>query len=181
MEVSTEQCRRVADAARGFLRRWSDRFTREHLDDLVQETVVESMRGIGGLRDPLRLEAFARTVARRRRAKAIGQKQRKPLHESLSVCEEPIDRTPQDAVVCIEGIALDRNWVLDRLAALLQTLEPSSRALLSDFYGGASHAELSARFSIPASSVKKRLYRSRRKLRALFLAHVRIVRRKVEA
>lgn len=173
MEMSANAWNQAQATARGFLCRWSDRFTRRHLDDLVQDTLMESYRSIPHLRDGSKVDAFVRTIARRRRAQSLDAERRRKAAYDRYEPAASISDSESDELWTVAGATVSKDWLLSQLKSLLDGLAPLSRALVRGYYEGMSCAELASRYSIPAGSVRKRIHRTRVQLRMLFQMRVR--------
>lgn len=158
-----------------FLQRWDDPLTAGRMEDFAQEAAWTSIRLLPRLRDPSRVGAVARTVARRLRAHAYVEDRRERdareqrtrmwwlpgLHRTAVVREdEPAFR--------VRGVPVTRAWLAGQLPQVLERLSPGNRELLLRYYGGAPTAELARSAGIRADLVKSRLHRSRERLRKAF-------------
>lgn len=164
--AGAEQIRIVLSDLRRFVQQWSDPFTHNCSDDLVQEAALATWQAARHLRRPERAPAFARTVARRTRSHWLQAQARRP---ALSVDELRVDagarpRLGSD-VILIGDRRVPVHRLCDELRELLCRLPLLSAVVVQGFYRGVSVAELAARYGIGVDSVKKRLFRSRQVLR----------------
>lgn len=167
MDESGTVWRRALRDSNAFLGRWADPLTHRERDDLAQDAVLVAWRNKAVLRDPNRLGAFVRTVARRLRARAVRSSSRNP-EEWLAGDETAI--WPEARPGTVRQVRIGRrlvpeDWLLDRLQACLGQLAPTNRRLLVGFYEGFSCSELSDRFGLSEAAVKVRLHRGRACLR----------------
>jgi RNA polymerase sigma-70 factor (ECF subfamily) len=157
----------VADS---FLSRWKDRFTRNLRDDLAQEAAVEVWRCRERVRHPARLDAFVRTVSRRLRCRAMREQAREAVRLHDRSVWDRVSADDRRSVLRIGSEWRDARSMLEFLEQAMARLSTLNRQLLRGFYEGFSCSELAERYGIPESSVKVRLYRSRRRLRTDFAA-----------
>jgi RNA polymerase sigma factor (sigma-70 family) len=157
------------------LTRWQDRFTASWADDLAQEAAIEAWRRRDTLRRPEKWSSFVRTIARRRRSRAVMVESRLPLR-SLDSEIEQVDQLPAPSRpperVAVGGRQVPLSWCLDELDALLPRLGALNERIVRSYYEGFSCSELAERYRLPEESVKVRLYRSRRRIRREFEGRV---------
>lgn len=170
-----ELAERVHREVLRFLQRWDDPITVARMEDFAQEAAWTSIRMLPRLRDPSRAGAFARTVARRLRARAYAEERRlreareqrarswwvHGSHRSCAVRED-------EPCLQLHGMPVARAWLVEQLPRVLERLTPRNRDLLVRYYGGAPTAELARSTGIRADVVKSRLHRSRVSLRKTF-------------
>jgi RNA polymerase sigma-70 factor (ECF subfamily) len=173
-ELLVLQCQEGdADAMRSLVARWQPRLSRfawrltldrEAARDVVQETWLAIVRGLRRIDDPARFRGWAyrivankcadwtrRRTVRREAARAIG-------HAAAIAGVEPAAVT--DA---IDEAAADR---MRRLRTALANLPAEQRAILTLHYlDGMSVGEIAGVLSVPAGTVKSRLYHARNRLR----------------
>jgi RNA polymerase sigma-70 factor (ECF subfamily) len=130
---------------------------REAARDAVQESWLEIVAGLRGLRDPRAFPAWAFRIVSRRCARgvdaAIG---RRRVAAELQAAPSQSSADPEEA--------LDR----ERLTAAIRTLPPEQRAAIALFhFEELSVAETAVALDVPAGTVKTRLMHARRKLRAV--------------
>jgi len=126
-----------------------DRHTAE---DLVQETLVQAMRGIGGLREAARFRAWLGRIAvnacRMHLRRALSAASHSAAPEYV---EAPQQASPESPLGVDEALA---------------RLNPAQRRMLRLFYGlELSHAEVGEVLALSPAAVKSRLHRARERLR----------------
>ena len=161
MERMEQRWRAAADCARDFLRRFSDAFTRFERDDLVQETAMTAWRWSDRLRDSARFTAAVRTIARRKRYRALLDEGRRI--ESYAAKGELHD-AQHAATYIVAGRRVPLDWLMHRLHTVLQRLREIDRQLLLGIHEGFCCAELANRFRRSEQSVKARVHRARRRV-----------------
>jgi len=114
--------------------------------DAAQETLIQVMRDLGGLRDPTSLRSWVRRIATREAIRQAERRRREPLFDHL---EET------------EGACLDPTLRRD-VARVLSELPPGQRAILvlRDLEG-LSEAEAAAELDVARGTIKSRLHRAR--------------------
>lgn len=145
-------------------RRWHPRLLRdatyltgdaEAARDVAQEAWIGIARGVRRLQDPARFRSWAHRIVvhksrdwiRRERAK------RHAVQRAADQAEQPAAEQPRDDIA--------------RLRAALAELPADQRTVLSWFYlEEMSVREIAAALSIPAGTVKSRLYHARNALRS---------------
>lgn len=150
------------------VRQWRDRTTRNHAEDLVQETLLAVWLARGRLRDPSRVGAFGKTVLTRKRARLLRSVDR--LRESDAGCEvggihEPPAPEPEIARICVAGEVHERSDVIDAMRGAMDSLQPTARRLLRGFYAGVPGRHLADSEGIAPHLLKMRLHRGRKRLR----------------
>src|SRR5919109_5059 len=150
----TAFCRRLAGAQGG-------------AQDLVQETLLRAVVSLGRLEEPERFEAWlfgiAANVARKRWQRdlraplPLGAAMAHPDTESVAV--RPLWEAPERAVELAE-----RAREIERAVRALP--EHLNRVVALRYADGLSYAEIAAELGVPVSTVKWRLFHSRRRLRA---------------
>ncbi len=146
-------------------RRWHPRLLRdatyltgdaEAARDVAQEAWIGIARGVRRLQDPARFRSWAHRIVvhksrdwiRRERAK-----RRTVQRAAADLAEQPAAEQPRDDIA--------------RLRASLAELPADQRTVLSWFYlEEMSVREIAAALSIPAGTVKSRLYHARNALRS---------------
>jgi RNA polymerase sigma-70 factor, ECF subfamily len=137
--------------------------------DLAQDTLVRALRGLHGLREPARFEAWLFAIARGRCLTHLGRigRQRQALEafaQELAAREDPAraarQREAEQAVVAEELARLEDSG-----------LKEAGRLYYLD---GLGTTEIAARLGVPQGTVSTWLFRLRAKLRA------RLVRRVLE-
>lgn len=124
--------------------------------DVVQESWIEIMRGLSGLRDDNAFPAWAYRIVTRRCAKSIGTKVR-DRQLAASAEHEPV------VVADPEAPARDH----DRLRIAIRSLPEEQRAAIALFhFEELSVAEVAVALDVPVGTVKTRLMHARRKLRS---------------
>jgi DNA-directed RNA polymerase specialized sigma24 family protein len=156
-------------ASRRFLLgRWRDAFTRNAADELAQQAVVEAWRRAATLRDLRCLNAFVRTIVRRRRWRGL----RWHVRERADSIERNPDLAellvaPQESceTFAIGGRRISKRWLLGHVDGAIARLSALNGRLLLDHCEGFSCAELADRHGLSEEAVKVRLHRSRRRVR----------------
>jgi RNA polymerase sigma-70 factor (ECF subfamily) len=131
--------------------------------DATQEAFIAAWRGLRGLRDPARFEAWLRRLLvsacyrearkRSRRLRAEGQ-------------VRPIDTESADPA----RATADR----DELDSAFEALDPEDRALIVlHFYLGLPMHETAVALGLPVGTVKSRLHRTKQRMRATLEADAR--------
>ncbi len=160
----------VRCAAVRYLSRWSDRATASLRDDLAQEATLVTWRKRELLRDPRCAEAFARTVVKRLRARAL-RRMARYAPRGLETCAESElarrDRSTGAGSFQVAEREVGSDLLLDWLDRSVRQLTRDNADLLLDFYAGRSCRELAARMGLDSRAVKSRLHRGRRRLREL--------------
>jgi len=122
--------------------------------DVVQQSWVDIIRGLGRLQDDAAFPVWAYRIVSRRCAGMIASaRQRRRLDAALAA-EPPADSNePQDYAT---------------LRAAVRALPPEQRAAVALYhYEEMSVAETAVALDVPAGTVKTRLMHARRKLRAM--------------
>ncbi|MCR9094729.1 MAG: RNA polymerase sigma factor [bacterium] len=123
--------------------------------DAAQETMIQVMRDLAGLRDPTALRSWVRRIATREAIRHAERRRREPLFDSL---EET------------EGALLDPALARD-VTRVLAELPPDQRAILvlRDLEG-LSEAEAAAELDVARGTIKSRLHRAREAFRKRWTA-----------
>lgn len=141
------------------------------VDDVVQETLLRVHRGLAGVEDPLRLRAWLLQVARSAIAdhhRRAGRSREAPGEEDAASRDLP-DRDTGDED------ANENATVLAWLRPFISALEPHYREALELVeLEGLTQAEAARRLGVPVPTLKARVQRGRRKLRALMEACCRL-------
>lgn len=128
----------------------------DEAQDLLQDVWVRIIRGIPRLRDGARLRGWLFGIARR----ALMDRLRREYAAPAAGDVDPGD-------LAAEPDAIDREAELASLDAALGTLPAIEREILALFYlRDLSLAELADVLDVPIGTVKSRLFRARRLLRA---------------
>jgi RNA polymerase sigma-70 factor (ECF subfamily) len=130
---------------------------RDAARDAVQESWLEIVRGLRGLRDARAFAAWAFRIVSRRCARQIGAAaERRRMEAEPGEAPEPVAEAAAGAA---DG---------DRLRAAIRGLPPEQRAAIALFhFEELSVAEVAVALDVPAGTVKTRLMHARRKLRAV--------------
>jgi len=114
--------------------------------DAAQETMIQVMRDLRGLRDPDSLRSWVRRIATREAIRHAERRRREPLVDHI---EES------------EGVVLDPSLRRD-VARVLSELAPDQRAILvlRDLEG-LSEAEAADELNVARGTIKSRLHRAR--------------------
>lgn len=146
------------------LRAWFARHTRNVHDaeDLVQETFVRVLAGLGNVREGERLEAWVGAIA----AHALSDHGRRRARRTRSLADEHPTREPAAPSACAdEQLELERA-VAGWTEAFLERLEPEDAAILRSVeLEGRSQAELARELRLAPSSARSRVQRARLRLR----------------
>ncbi|MBU2670778.1 sigma-70 family RNA polymerase sigma factor [Actinoplanes bogorensis] len=138
------------------------------VDDIVQETMVDLMTGLPGLREPGRLRSWVVTVALRRLADARGaaREQRLARAGGLTELSERPDPASDFSGLVILRQALTREQ--RDVAEATRWLDPANRDLLSLWWleigGHLTRGEVAAAVGRPASHVAVQVQRMREQL-----------------
>ncbi|MCE5270431.1 sigma-70 family RNA polymerase sigma factor [bacterium] len=125
--------------------------------DLLQQTWLKALRGLGGLREPRKLNAWLYTLARRSaadRIAALAAENSRRADEA--VLDEIADDSPGPEEFADAALV---HWGLDKLE--LPQREILTLFFLEDF----SLAEVAEILELPLGTVKSRLHRARSALR----------------
>ena len=161
MERNEELWGRMQEHARRFLRRFEDAFTRQQCDDLVQESAVAAWQWAGAARRPERFAAAVRTIARRKRYRALRDHHRRREELSSACLPAP---NPKIDELRVAGRSVPREWLVARLVQALNGLRAVDRRLLLAQQEGFCCAEIAARLDMTEDVVKVRMHRARRRL-----------------
>lgn len=165
--------RSVRGHAQGYLRRFTDPWTRSNCDDLVQETAVTAWRWVADLQDPRCLWGAVRTIARRVRGRALVDLQREQRARQAFAASRGEGCQPAEHCYRIAGSPVPLRHLLPCVERALQRLPAADRQLLLDFHAGFCCAELSVRSDRSLAAVKTRLHRARRRVQREIEACVR--------
>jgi RNA polymerase sigma factor (sigma-70 family) len=136
----------------------------EMAEDAVQEALISAWRDLSGLRDPDRFEAWLRSLLVRACYREARRHRRRRVIDAMA--------RPPDVLLLDPSVALaDR----DEVERAFLTLSPQQRALLVlHFYLGLPLAETAVALGLPLGTVKTRLYRTTRQMRAALDAQARL-------
>lgn len=143
------------------LRRYALTFTDsgDAADDLVQEIWLGVVRGLAGLRDPMRFRSWLFAIAHRTAMNRLRSRYR---------TQALIDDGPAPDIAEADEAEspVEREAMLDALSTGLTRLKPVERQVLQLFYlEQLSIAEIAGIMAIPPGTVKSRLFRGRSQLR----------------
>ncbi len=151
-----------SEALDGLARRWTPRLLRyaarvlggpnsaEAARDVVQETWIGAIRGLGGLRDPAQFPAWIYGIATRKCTDAIRTNTRRKRLDAQAAAESG---SP------VENLASEQQ--ID-LATAIRGLPPIHRGVVHLFYGEEmSVEEIASALGIPAGTIKSRLHHAR--------------------
>jgi RNA polymerase sigma-70 factor (ECF subfamily) len=131
-------------------------------EDLTQETFVAAHRSLSSLREPEKLVAWLRAIARN-----VCRMHRRQLRP---------DTTPMDDLAASTGTMADagRSLEIQNLVhgALLQVTERSREVLSLHYLGGYSYKEIGALCHLPLRTVRSRLHEARSQLKSRLLETV---------
>ena len=171
MERNEELWGRAQAHARRFLRRFDDTFTRAECEDLVQESSLAAWRWAAAVREPERFAAAVRTIARRKRYRALREHHRR--REESAARSQPVSTAPATEFV-VAGRRVPHDWLMPRIAAALRRLRPVDRRILRSQQEGFYSTEIAARLGLTEEVVKVRLHRARRRLRRQIESAVKV-------
>jgi RNA polymerase sigma-70 factor (ECF subfamily) len=135
----------------------------ERAKDAAQEALVAAWRDLPTLRDPARFEPWLRQLLVRACYREARRGQRRRVIESQVAVVEVVDDPASDVA--------DR----DQLVRGFQRLTPEQRTLIVlHFYVGLPITETAEVLGIPAGTVKSRLHRATKRLRAAIDADARM-------
>ena len=156
-ELAAGALRRIDAAARLILR------DPELARDVVQDTLLRAWRDLPGLRDPDRFDAWLYRLVTHAALDEAKRRRRRSFEVELT----PIDVPTPDSTL---GLA-NR----DEIARAFGRLEPEQRAVIVlHFYLDLPVHEAAATLGIPSGTVKSRLHRAMRALRAAIEADRRV-------
>jgi RNA polymerase sigma factor (sigma-70 family) len=159
-----------AEALRALIARWHPRLAglawrltceREAVKDIVQDSWLAIIRGLGRLDDPARFRTWAYRIVRNKcvdwtRRRVVQRKIEDDLVQATAQAAGPRGNRDSDSDV-------------DRIRDALAQLPGEQRAIVSLFYlDGASVSEIAHALGIPAGTVKSRLFHARDRLRRAF-------------
>lgn len=172
MVATDDAWRQACVQARGFLRRYSDAWTREHRDDVVQEAALAAWRWSqnGGV---TRVGAAMRTIARRVRCRAL-LGTRRLLIAQAALSRTTATRCDDEPRFRVAGARVPFSWLVPHLRRALGGLSALDRQLLLSFHEGFCCAELALRFDSTEQRIKTRIHRARRRIRSELEARVRV-------
>jgi len=128
---------------------------RGHLDDLIQDVRVKAIRGFARFRGDAAFSTWLHRIAVNT---AISEMRRRRREEALP--EEPTGREPPPE------LAAERRELRERLAASVDRLPPLlAQAFEMRYRDGIDSAEIGRQLSVPAATVRTRLFHARRRLR----------------
>jgi RNA polymerase sigma factor (sigma-70 family) len=132
----------------------------ERAKDMVQESWVEILRGIGRLDDVVAFPAWAYRIVTRRCQRSFQRASREIVEYDSEETESGAQAADDDA----GELAAE----LSNVTAAIAQLPPLQRAVLALFYiEELSVAEIAIATDVPPGTVKTRLLHARRKVRAL--------------
>ena len=118
--------------------------------DAVQEALVGAWRGLPGLRDPERFDAWLHRLTVHACLNLLRRRRRRAVEVELT----PLHGTP---IADFSSYIADR----DQLDRALQRLDPESRAVIVvHYFLGMALPETASTLGIPLGTVKSRLHRS---------------------
>jgi RNA polymerase sigma factor (sigma-70 family) len=151
----------------GLARRWTPRLLRyatrvlggsseavEAARDVVQDTWIGAVRGLGGLRDPAQFRAWIYGIATRKCADVIrANRRRRSLADDMAAADwdRQVELAPERQI---------------DLETAIRTLPPTHRAVVHLFYREDLRVEeIAAVLDVPPGTVKSRLHHAREALR----------------
>jgi uncharacterized protein len=167
----------LAEAIEPTLRRFCSRLAGDGRagcapDDLFQETLVRALRAVGNLQRPERFEAWLLAIAANLARTWWLRQQRWPI--SLERLAQTYPDIPWDSLgtqVDSPEQVYEEAEQIHLLQAALASLPPALAQVITLHYlQGLNYQEIAAALAVPVSTVKGRLFKSRRRLRADLLA-----------
>jgi RNA polymerase sigma-70 factor (ECF subfamily) len=138
---------------------------REAAQDAVQETLIHAWRDLPALRDPERFDAWLNRLLVRACYDEIRRHRRRQTVEGLASSARPLSHDD----------GTDSTAERDRLERAFDRIGPEHRAVIVlHLYLGHSIPEVADVLSIPQGTVKSRLHRGLRELRAALAANERV-------
>jgi RNA polymerase sigma-70 factor (ECF subfamily) len=141
------------------LLRLATRLTRnpDEAQDVMQDAALTMARGIRKLKDPARFSAWACTIVRRRSADHIDKAVRRRAAEAVPLAAEaaPGPNTGPEVALSLKQ-------------ALAQLPETERLMLKLAYLDGFRGPEIAAALGIPVGTVKSRLFKARRALKAVY-------------
>jgi len=129
-------------------------------EDVLQETLVQAWRGIGGVRAPGNVRAWLLQVARNRCRDFLKSAQRRDWPTEACELEWHLNASGRAA-----GRAQERT---DEVLSAVGEMPPGEREAIRLFYlQGLTIREIAARSRCPEGTIKRRLFTGRERLRAL--------------
>ena len=167
---SEARARAVLGIAREYLRRWRDQWTRNQREDLAQETAIRFWCQSPRLARPGALRGYVRTIARRCRCRGLLRHLRE-VQRTIQA-DECVGRSATSAratgpQVFVGGRLVPVAVLREEIGPAIAALPTLNGHLVRAFYEGFSVAELSARYELSEDCVKKRIHRSRARLRKM--------------
>ena len=129
------------------------------VDDLTQETLLRGLRDLASLREPARVGAWLRGIARHLCHDVLRRKYRRPLS---------LDEGDAEPAAPIEEDGPDLTPVRSAVLGLPEKLR---EAILLFYVDRASYDEIAARLDITPAAVNRRLTRARNLLRERLSPH----------
>lgn len=176
MAVEEDTWQAARDVAHSYLRRFGDPWTVRERDDLAQESVLLAWQWADAAREPHRVVAAARTIARRLRGRGLEGRPRRSVRavpvgaEVDSFVSGPAAAPPDFRIA---GRRVEADWLLPRLTRELARLRPIDRQLLLLGTEGLCTAELAVRFGCSREVVRARTHRARRRVQRAIEDEVR--------
>lgn len=167
MQRSEELWTRAHRQAEGYLRRYTDPWTKNHCEDLVQEAAIAAWRWAQEARHPQRFWAAVRTISTRIRSRTLrSSRQQRSAQDVVAAAhfDDGDDVPPDDRHYMVAGRFVSVERVGPCLRRALQRLGTLDRQLLLGFHEGFCCAELAARFCRTEPCVKTRIHRARRRV-----------------
>lgn len=127
-------------------------------EDAAQEAFLEAFRCLPALREPLAFPSWLRRIVFKQCDRVMRRKQI-PTISLEAVLDTPQPRS--DPQLLLEQIAITRQVQ----AAVAVLPEGERSAVLLFYFGQHSHAEIAAFLDAPVSTIKKRLFTARRRMK----------------
>jgi RNA polymerase sigma-70 factor (ECF subfamily) len=141
------------------MRRYARALLHDHVDaeDLVHDTVVRALSRAHLWRDGTNLRAWLFTILHNQYVDEVRKSSR--MGRPVSIDKVAVLGRPAPQLAAVELIELDR--ALGRLPRMQRTI------LMLSVLEGMNHEQVAKRYRIPVGTVRSRLSRARRRLRAL--------------
>ncbi len=147
-------------------------------DDLAQETLLRAFRALPRLQDPARFDAWLFAIAANLARKWWRSQARWPLSlDSLLAHYPDVPWTQSSDFAGLRGGAAPPDQVIESAeqTRILQTAldslpAPLAHVVALHYLDGLNYQEIASALAVPVSTVKGRLFKSRRRLRADLLA-----------
>lgn len=170
MDRNEELWSQAQKHARRFLGRFDDAFTRSEQEDLVQDSTLAAWQWAASIREPDRLAAVVRTIARRKRCRALREHYRRRERERQADSRHQLPAGLGVSGLGASGFAVlgrsvPHEWLIPRLLRALERLRSIDHRILMALLEGFCCAEIADRYQLSRENVKVRLHRARHRVR----------------